>query len=627
MAVVASAPGKVLMTGGYLVLERPNAGLVLSTNARFFAIVKPLYEDVKPDSWAWAWADVKLTSPQLSRESLYKLGLKNFTIERDSSRQVYVIISLVESRNPFVEQAVQYAVTAAHATFDKNKKEWLHKLLLQGLDITILGANEFYSYRNQIEARGLPLTPEALATLPAFTLITFNIGDSNAENCKPEVAKTGLGSSAAMTTAVVAALLHYLGVVNLSSIEDQHQEMKGPTDLDVVHMIAQTAHCIAQGKVGSGFDVSSAVYGSQRYVRFSPEVISSAQIAAKGLSLQEVIVDILKGEWDHERTKFSLPPLMTLLLGEPGTGGSSTPSMVGAVKKWQKSDPQKSLDTWTKLSMANSSLEVQLNMLSKLAEEHWGAYQCIINSCSRLRSDKWLEQASEPNQKAVVKALLGARDAMLGIRYHMRQMGEAAGVPVLIPGSVMALSYPLEVLQLIFVLAEAKLLECNQCMIATIYPSLPTSSLTRNTEHSRLGLVTCPILVSIDCSQEDIQQGFGSDGSREDQGIYAKINVQLHNFRQTNKSSQVIEPESQTQLLDATMNMEGVLLAGVPGAGGFDAIFAVTLGDSGSNVTKMWSSVNVLALLVREDPRGVSLEKEDPRTTGITAAVSSVHIE
>lgn len=50
---VASAPGKVLMTGGYLILERPNAGLVLSTNARFYAIVKPLYDDIKPDSWAW----------------------------------------------------------------------------------------------------------------------------------------------------------------------------------------------------------------------------------------------------------------------------------------------------------------------------------------------------------------------------------------------------------------------------------------------------------------------------------------------------------------------------------------------------------------------------------------------
>jgi phosphomevalonate kinase len=44
--------------------------------------------------------------------------------------------------------------------------------------------------------------------------------------------------------------------------------------------------------------------------------------------------------------------------------------------------------------------------------------------------EQWLEQASEPTQEEVVKAMLGARDAMLGIRYHMRQMGEAAGVPV-----------------------------------------------------------------------------------------------------------------------------------------------------------------------------------------------------
>ena len=37
------------------------------------------------------------------------------------------------------------------------------------------------------------------------------------------------------------------------------------------------------------------------------------QVAVKGLPIQEVIHDILKGNWDHERTKFSLPPLMTLV--------------------------------------------------------------------------------------------------------------------------------------------------------------------------------------------------------------------------------------------------------------------------------------------------------------------------
>lgn len=43
---------------------------------------------------------------------------------------------------------------------------------------------------------------------------------------------------------------------------------------------------------------------------------------------------------------------------------------------------------------------------------------------------QWMEAANEPHQREVVKELLGARDAMLGIRYHMRKMGEAAGIPV-----------------------------------------------------------------------------------------------------------------------------------------------------------------------------------------------------
>ncbi|KAH6803419.1 GHMP kinase family protein [Perilla frutescens var. frutescens] len=507
MAVVASAPGKVLMTGGYLVLERPNAGIVLSTNARFYAIVKPLYEQTKPDSWAWSWTDVKLTSPQMGREIMYKLSLKNLQLQ---------CVSSSDTRNPFVEYVLQYVVAAARAIFDEPKKEELQKLLLLGLDITILGCNEFYSYRNQIEARGLPLTPESLASLPPFTSIAFNEEESSGQKSKPEVAKTGLGSSAAMTTAVVAALLHYLGVVNLPS------EFSGPlegdkvsADLDIVHIIAQTAHCIAQGKIGSGFDVSSAVYGSHRYVRFSPEVLSSAQDA--GQEIEEAMGNVLKANWDHERTKFSLPPMITLLLGEPGTGGSSTPSLVGAVKKWQKSDPQNSLETWKKLSEANSALEMHLKTLSKLAEVNFDGYQSAIIKCSMLTSEKWRDGAVEPNQIEVVHALLGARDAMLAIRCNMRKMGEASGVP--------------------------------------------------------------------------------------------------------------IEPESQTQLLDATMNMEGVLLAGVPGAGGFDAVFAVTLGESSSSVVRVWSSLNVLALLVREDPRGVSLESNDPRAAEITGAVSSIHIE
>lgn len=75
-----------------------------------------------------------------------------------------------------------------------------------------------------------------------------------------------------------------------------------------------------------------------------------------------------------------------------------------------------------------------------------------------------------------------------------------------------------------------------------------------------------------------------------------------------------IEPYSQTALLDATMALDGVLLAGVPGAGGFDAVFAITIGSTvRRKVESEWSSSGVLSLSVREDPNGVSLEKVDPR--------------
>lgn len=38
---IASAPGKVLIAGGYLVLEQAFTGLVVGASARFYTVVKP----------------------------------------------------------------------------------------------------------------------------------------------------------------------------------------------------------------------------------------------------------------------------------------------------------------------------------------------------------------------------------------------------------------------------------------------------------------------------------------------------------------------------------------------------------------------------------------------------------
>lgn len=62
--------------------------------------------------------------------------------------------------------------------------------------------------------------------------------------------------------------------------------------------------------------------------------------------------------------------------------------MVGAVKKWQMSDPQNSLETWRKLSEGNSALEMHFNTLHKLAERNYNVYEHVINACSLLPAEK-----------------------------------------------------------------------------------------------------------------------------------------------------------------------------------------------------------------------------------------------
>ena len=72
------------------------------------------------------------------------------------------------------------------------------------------------------------------------------------------------------------------------------------------------------------------------------------------------------------------------------------------------------------------------------------------------------------------------------------------------------------------------------------------------------------------------------------------------------ESNAPIEPESQTELLEECLRVDGVLVAGVPGAGGYDAIFCIIADDGGEtfeHLVNLWEkrSVRVCPLLAREE--------------------------
>lgn len=164
------------------------------------------------------------------------------------------------------------------------------------------------------------------------------------------MAKTGLGSSAALITSFVTALLVQSDLIapdQLASVSARR----------LAHNVAQFVHCLAQGKVGSGFDVSAGVFGSQLYTRFNPAVLqplmddsvrypfrspiwSLAYLCSFSFSLQsgsQSLLSVLAPEnlaWDARVTPFTLPPRTRLLLADIHAG-SNTPLLVSKVLKWR----------------------------------------------------------------------------------------------------------------------------------------------------------------------------------------------------------------------------------------------------------------------------------------------------
>lgn len=135
----------------------------------------------------------------------------------------------------------------------------------------------------------------------------------------------------------------------------------------VIHNIAQTAHCAAQGKVGSGFDVAAAVYGSCEYNRFSPETLHN--IPSLGTNEYR---NFMESEWDVTVVPFTLPPRSAIIMGDI-KGGSSTPNMVKKMLQWRDTDTEAS-KMWKKLSDDNYAVITQLRQLCSYSIIHSDEY-------------------------------------------------------------------------------------------------------------------------------------------------------------------------------------------------------------------------------------------------------------
>lgn len=291
------------------------------------------------------------------------------------------------NRNPFIETTIAYVLSYITSISHPN---------ISPSSITILADNDYYS------------TPAGISTgndgsSPRFH--NFAVPISSAP-------KTGLGSSAALVTSVTAALLSYY--LPRSKFDITHDSSRRR-----LHNLAQAAHCAAQGKVGSGFDIASAVYGTMLYRRFSPSILASHASPGTpkfGTEIRDIVDETFHGsEWDTEilKDQVRVPDGLRLVMCDVSCG-SKTPGMVKQVLAWRAEQVEEANALWKDLDEANAGLASDMKAV---AEAQDGNYTALSARFTRIRELIRLmsEKSGVPIEPPAQTELLDACEKIPGV--------------------------------------------------------------------------------------------------------------------------------------------------------------------------------------------------------------------
>jgi phosphomevalonate kinase len=135
---LVSAPGKVLLAGGFLVLDPQYFGIVISTSARFYTLIRPL----PTQSPSWEGIRIKVQAAQFPKEESvweYDLSLSQGIELKPYSKK--------DEGNKFVQLTIDCALRYA---LEVVGEEGVKKGLGSGVEIVVLADNDFYSQSDKV---------------------------------------------------------------------------------------------------------------------------------------------------------------------------------------------------------------------------------------------------------------------------------------------------------------------------------------------------------------------------------------------------------------------------------------------------------------------------------------------
>lgn len=392
MVKAFSAPGKALLAGGYLVLDPKYDSYVTALSSRMHAIA----QDTQ-DSNLNELNTIIIRSPQFENGQ-WQYHLKNGDFSS--------IIELNNLQNPFIEATIQTVFS------------YLNIRSFPPIAVDIYSDSGYHTQENTIEKKSTNGKSFLYHNLPIN-----------------EVPKTGMGSSAGLVVVLTSALLSYF----INSVEKNE---------NLVHNLSQIAHCLAQKKIGSGFDVAAAVFGSITYQRFDPKVIETlinheihgnnnleihdlSNSIELNQSYSANVKHIAESVWKFKHQPNALPPYIQLLMGDI-SGGSNTPKLVSKVLKWKSENPIKGEELFNNLNKSNQNFIESIQHLNLYAKANSVSYSKALLKLSKIDLNTLVLHTDEISDisKSILDPIGKLIKSFHNIRQYLKQLTIESGADI-----------------------------------------------------------------------------------------------------------------------------------------------------------------------------------------------------
>lgn len=182
----------------------------------------------------------------------------------------------------------------------------------------------FFLFVSKATEASLNYLQEKNIVIKNFSIIT-NSSDTKIKINEEKVAKVGFGSSAAIVVSTVAAVLKFHGF-SIASLKEK----------ELIYKLSCIAHYLAQGKLGSSFDVAASTYGGM-LVYQKPDM----DFVLNKLNKKTKIKDLVEMDWPYFKAENIVrPKKFCLSIGFVGYS-ASTKELVLKIKDFKKNNSKK----------------------------------------------------------------------------------------------------------------------------------------------------------------------------------------------------------------------------------------------------------------------------------------------